>query len=157
MKCKLIIDPNTNTIFNTANKKTYEMISGDYLKNCHDKKFYTPCGYCRVMGKRREYSNIYYPLFIRLSFSRLPCVSDEQVSNFPYAIHGYGKNEHRARVKMQNERFSGYITRGCIELKDADLIEVYKMLKIGDYIYIKQYEDDEIKKYMKKYCKSILF
>jgi lipoprotein-anchoring transpeptidase ErfK/SrfK len=153
MKYSLIIDPNTNIILNTKNNKKYKMFSGDYKKSNRKKHYYTPSGVCQIIQKRKDNTLMYYPLFIRLSFYRLPCVYDEQVSEMPYAIHGYGKQPHRKRVLEQAKKYSGYISRGCIELNDNDLVDLYNTINVGDSVYVLPYNDIKIQEYMKKYSR----
>lgn len=153
MKYKLIIDPNTNIILNKTNNKKYKMFSGDYKKSNRKKHYYTPCGICQIMEKRKDNGLMYYPFFIRLSFYRLPCVYNEKVSRTPYAIHGYGRQPHRKKVIEQGKKYLGYISRGCIELNNEDLEDLFNTIKVGDYVYVLPYKDIRIQKYMKKYSR----
>ena len=153
MDYKIRINPNTNTIINKINNKTYKMYSGDYKKTNRIKQYYTPCGTCQVLEKKKDNSLMYFPFFIRLSFFKLPCVYNENVSNYPYGIHGYGRGSHRKRVSIKGNKFNGYITRGCITLNDADLKELYNTIKVGDYVYVEQYNNKKLQNYMKKFSR----
>ncbi len=154
VKYKLIIDPNTNTAINPITDKKYDVISGDYLQYCHKNKFYTPCGECRVLSKKRSNAKHMYPLAIKLNFKRLPCVRNENVSSHPYLIHGFGKGLYLKKLLIRNKKFNGYVTRGCIGVANGDIPEVYNMLAVGDRILIKSYNNDNIKKYMRKHCSA---
>ena len=156
MKYKIIIDPNTNTLVNTTNNKTYQIGSGDYSNFLHSKKYFTPCGECKIIEKKPNNGNQYYPIFIRLNFAKLPSVKNEGVSKCPYAIHGLGKGLFRKK-RFENEviKFSGYVTRGCVTLKDEDIYEIYDLLEVGGIVYIKNYEHPQIGKYVQKYSKQV--
>lgn len=156
MSYKIIIDPNTNTLTDTINNKTYSIGSGDYLNFIHTKRYFTPCGECKIIEKKPNDGNCYYPIFIRLNFEKLPTVYNEGVSECPYAIHGLGKNDfRRKRFDGKKIKFKGYVTRGCIALNDKDAYEIYNLLEVGDIIYIKNYENSKIGEYVKKYSKQI--
>ena len=139
---------------NTRTKKTYKITSADYSLHCHKIKFYTPCGVCKVIEKVKTPWQYMAPAKIRLSFKQMPCVNDAKVSKYPYMIHGYGTGDHRKKIIDRINKFNGYITRGCIGLKDNDVLEVYKTLNIGDKIFIKSYIDKNLENYVKKYSVS---
>lgn len=156
MVYKIIIDPNTNTLINTVTNKTYSIGSGDYSNYLHGKRYFTPCGECKIIEKKPNDGIKYYPIFIRLNFGRLPSVKNENVSKCPYAIHGLGKGAFRKKRFNSNKiKFSGYVTRGCIAMKDKDAHEIYDLLEVGDTIYIKNYENPKISEYVQKYSKQV--
>ena len=153
-KYKFIIDPNTNTMTNTETKKKYKITSGDFSSKCHKIKFYTPCGECKVIKKSKTSWQYMAPATIRLNFKQMPCVSNANVSKYPYMIHGYGTGPHRKKIIDRIKKYNGYITRGCIGLNDKDILEIHDLLNIGDKIFIKSYTNKNLEAYVKKYTKT---
>ena len=147
MTYDIIIDPNANTLYCKRTNNTYNIASGDIYGKHHSHPYYTPVGETTILEKRKV-GNMFKPAFIRMGFLTLPNVALPKTSK-PYLIHGPMDNGNTF-TKDREFVDGGRLSKGCIRLKNNELMELFNNTRVGDKVLVKEYKDKKINNWVKK-------